>query len=311
MKKMFKLFAVAALLVTAMPLERAYAQENVSEQTLPGFDRNHLFNVYVGNFDYSPKTKQDGSGSKVLDVLAAVITGEINQNHDSYSDAVRSEIIKGLSHAFRFKVVDRDFDENSDNADYSLATDGMVYNITTTSKTETIEHKEKNGKIRKETRDLYRAVIVFSVNLKDIQTGTIISSNTFHVESNESSSSWFGSRQSALEKAISYISREVERFYDSAYPLYADIIERAGETTNKQKEVYIDLGSKHGVYTDLTFGVYQLRTVAGREARTYLGRIKVKKVEGPDLSFCKVVSGGKDIKRCLDNDEPLLIISRH
>ena len=174
----------------------------------------------------------------------------------------------------------------------------------------TEERKDKNGKVTKTTHENYRAIIMFTLNLKDLN-GTIINSNTFSVESNEYSSSWFASRQKALEKALSYVSSYVSRYYDEVYPLTADIIETGANRNNRQKEVYIDLGSAHGVYADLTFGVYQLTEVNGRTSKHYLGRIRVKEIQGPDVSYCRVVSGGKDIKKCLDGNVPLLIISRH
>lgn len=282
-----------------------------SAQADEGFDRNRCFDLYVDDITYTPKAQDAKSGSKVLDVIASVITGEFQQNHDGYADAVRSGIVRGLSNAFRFKVRDRYFDSNTDSPDYALAIDGNIAAITTTAKVFTQEHKDKNGKVTKTTRENYRAVILFTLTLKDLN-GTIINSNTFSIESNEySSSSWFSTRQSALERVLSYVPGYVARYYDEVYPLTADIIETGADRNNKQKEVYIDLGSEHGVYVDLTFGVYQLTEINGRVSKHYLGRIRVKEIQGPDVSYCKVVSGGKDIKKCLDNDIPLLIISRH
>jgi len=225
---------------------------------------------------------------------------------------VRAEIVKGLTQAFRFKVLDRDFIDGQDNPEYSIYLDGSIASITTTTKIFNREKKDKKtGKVTKYTEENYRAVIIFTLNLKEIGSGTIINSNTFNIESNDYASSWYSSRQTALETALSYVSRYVARYYDEVYPLTADILELGAARNDRQKEMYIDLGSDHGVYLGLTFGVYKLKNVAGRDAKEYLGRIRVKKIEGPDVSFCHVVSGGKDIKKCLDDGTPLLIISRH
>ena len=298
------LFTVLAASFLMFP-GRSMAQEQQR-----AFDRNHCFDLYVGDIYYTPKSKDVKTSSKVLDVIASVVSGEFTENHDGYADAVTSQIVKGLASAFRFKVYDRMFDESSDNGEYALTIDGNIASITTTSKTVTHEKKEKDGKVKKTTTEEYRAVILFTLSLKDLN-GNIINSNTFSVESNESSSSWFGTRQKALERAISYVPGYVARYYDEVYPLTADIIEVGADRNNKQKEVYIDLGYSHGVYVDLTFGVYQITYINGRTSRHYLGRIRVKEIQGPDVSYCKVVSGGKDIKKCLDNGTQLLIISRH
>lgn len=303
--KFMALFAGLAASLTLIPtVSRAQDKE-------VGFDRNHVFDLYVGDIYYTPKSQDKKSSSKVLDVIASVVTGEFSENHDSYADAVTAQIVKGLSWAFRFNVRDRLFNPDTDKSDYALTIDGSIASITSTAKVFTEEKKDKNGKVTKRTYENYRAVILFTLTLKDLN-GTIINSNTFSVESNEySSSSWYSSRQKALERALSLVANYVARYYDEVYPLTADIIEVGAEKNNRQKELYIDLGSSHGVYVDLTFGVYQLTEVNGRTSKHYLGRIRVKEIQGPDVSYCKVVSGGKDIKKCLDNDQPLLIISRH
>lgn len=295
--------ALAASVMLVPTVSNAQEQEE-------GFDRNHCFDLFVGDIYYTPKSNTTRTGSKVLDVIASVATGEFTENHDGYADAVSSQIVKGLSRTFRFKVYDRPFNPDSDKEDYALTIDGTIASITTTAKVFTEEYKDKKGKTIKTTKENYRAVILFTLNLKDLN-GTIINSNTFSIESNEYSSSWFDSRQKALERAISYVSNYVARYYDEVYPLTADIIEVGNASTNRQKEVYIDLGYAHGVYVDLTFGVYQLSEINGRISKHYLGRIRVKEIQGQDVSYCKVVSGGRDIKKCLDNNIPLLIISRH
>lgn len=302
---------VAALIAAFTALTMSFPDSLMAQEQEAGFDRNHVFDLYVGNIFYTPKSRDVKSSSKVLDVIASVAAGEFSEDHDGYADAVSAEIVKGLSRTFRFKVIDRAFDPDRDNGEYALAIDGNIASINTTAKMITEEHKGKDGKVKKTTSQVYRAVILFTLSLKDLN-GTILNSNTFSIESNEySSSSWFASRQKALEKALSYVSNYVARYYDEVYPLTADIIEVGSDRNNRQKEVYIDLGYSHGVYVDLTFGVYQLSEINGRISKHYLGRIRVKEIQGPDVSYCKVVSGGKDIKKCLDNGTPLLIISRH
>ncbi|MBR4802790.1 MAG: hypothetical protein IK041_08275 [Bacteroidales bacterium] len=306
MKKM----RVAALIAAFTALTMSFPDSLMAQEQEAAFDRNHVFDLYVGDIFYTPKSKDLKSSSKVLDVIASVAAGEFSEDHDGYADAVSAEIVKGLSRAFRFKVIDRAFDPDKDNGEYALSIDGNIAIINTTAKIITEEHKGKDGKVKKTKSQVYRAVILFTLSLKDLN-GTILNSNTFSIESNESSASWFASRQKALERALSYVSNYVARYYDEVYPLYADVIEVGADRNNRQKEVYIDLGYSHGVYVDLTFGVYQLSEINGRTSKHYLGRIKVKEIQGPDVSYCKVVSGGKDIKKCLDNGTPLLIISRH
>ena len=104
------------------------------------------------------------------------------------------------------------------------------------------------------------------------------------------------------------IRRSVARAW-AACPLQANIIEGAAAKKDKQKEVYIDLGNSEGAYTGLHMGVYIVKTIAGREAKSQIGKLKIEAVEGDDISRCKVQSGGKDIKAAIDAGEQLLVIS--
>ena len=56
-------------------------------------------------------------------------------------------------------------------------------------------------------------------------------------------------------------------------------------------------------------GVFVVKNVAGREAKSQIGKLKILALEGDDISRCKVQSGGKDIKAALDAQQRLLIIS--
>ena len=56
-------------------------------------------------------------------------------------------------------------------------------------------------------------------------------------------------------------------------------------------------------------GVYLVHNVAGHEAKSQIGKLKIEAVEGSDISRCKVQSGGKDIKAALDAGENLKVIS--
>ena len=56
-------------------------------------------------------------------------------------------------------------------------------------------------------------------------------------------------------------------------------------------------------------GVYVIKNIAGREAKSQIGKLKIEAVEGDDISLCKVQSGGKDIKAALDAGQQLRVVS--
>ena len=69
------------------------------------------------------------------------------------------------------------------------------------------------------------------------------------------------------------------------------------------------MGSGEGAFEGLHMGVYEVKNIAGREARSEIGKLKIVAVEGDDVSRCKVQSGGKDIKAAIDAGQQLKVIS--
>ena len=91
--------------------------------------------------------------------------------------------------------------------------------------------------------------------------------------------------------------------------MQANIIEGSSAKKDKQKEVYIDLGNSEGAFAGLHMGVFIVKTVAGREAKSQIGKLKIEAVEGDEISLCKVQSGGKDIKAAIEAGQQLQVIS--
>ena len=86
-------------------------------------------------------------------------------------------------------------------------------------------------------------------------------------------------------------------------------IGKCPQSKDKQKEVYIDLGTNLGAYKGLHLTAYTVKTIAGKEAKTQVGKLKIMDVQGEDISFCKIQSGGKEIKNILDKGETIFVKS--
>lgn len=99
-------------------------------------------------------------------------------------------------------------------------------------------------------------------------------------------------------------------YYNAIFPLHASIIEAGEVKKDKQKEVFIDLGAANGAYKGVQFDVFLVKTVAGKEARTMIGRLKIEEVQGDEISLCKVTKGSDKIKNALDQGQTLMITSR-
>lgn len=135
----------------------------------------------------------------------------------------------------------------------------------------------------------------------------MVNSHTFNLS--ESDLSWLGSNEKAISNALEYLSSKVSSYYNKVFPLYASIVEAGEAKKDKQKEVYIDLGAADGVYKGLQFDVFLVKTIAGKEAKTEIGRLKIEEVEGDDISLCKVKKGGDKTKNALDEGLTLLMIT--
>ena len=49
--------------------------------------------------------------------------------------------------------------------------------------------------------------------------------------------------------------------------------------------------------------------LAGHEAKTQIGKLKIEAVEGEDISLCKVQNGGKDIKTAIEAGAQLRVMT--
>ena len=264
-------------------------------QNEPG---NMPLNVSVMELDYmmkeGPKSELGTVVGAVLDVLADQTTSE----EPGYSDALRASVIMALSNVRRFTVTDGL--QAAPNDETNIIVDGTINYIS-------ITRELKMASNKRDKIPQFYAQIGLTLNVKDAVTGTVINSQVFEV--NKSGWSWVNSNDTAIKKALESLRKKIGKYYDTAYPYTAHILERGVEKKDKQKELYIDLGAIHGLQEGTHFDVYIIGSIGGKETRKQIGRLKVKSIEGDEVSLCKVSSGGKDIKAAIDAGQNLLIIS--
>ena len=272
-------------------------------------DRNPIIMASMNNLQYNQKKADRRPGTVIGEIATAVLTGQSSKDMEGYQNAVRSAILKGMTEAYRLHVVDGPLTKEEAETIGAIYVDGTLNNISTTTKNEVVEYEEKNKegeKVKKTRTDVYyRALLSVTLHVKDAMTDAVIASPSFSIS--ESDMSWVNSPQKAVDNAVARLSRLVTKFFDGMYPLTCQIIERGGIKNDKQKQVYIDLGSAHGLHEGQTFAIYTKRMIGGKEARNQVARLRVKKIEGDEVSFCKVLSGGKDLKIALDEGLDLIV----
>ena len=259
---------------------------------------NMLQNVSVMELDYmikeAPKSELGTVVGAVLDVLADQTTSE----EPGYSDALRASVIMALSNVRRFTVTDGR--QVAPNDETNIIVDGTINYISITRELKLASNK-------KDKIPQFYAQIGLTLNMKDAVTNNVINSQVFEV--NKSGWSWVNSNDTAIKNALETLRKKVEKYYNIAFPYTAQVLERGVEKKDKQKELYIDLGAAHGLREGTHFNVYVIGSIGGKETRKQIGRLKVKSIEGDEVSLCKVSSGGREIKAAIDAEQKLLIIS--
>ena len=265
-------------------------------------DRNQKYYITLGKVDYPHHGEKMSAGEAVGKIVTGVLTGQTSVQATKYEEDVKAAIIKGLSGAYRFLYNDGLRSDNS-TEDGSLVVEALITNIQAKSSSST--WKDKNDKVQVST--WYTGVVEAMLTLKDAKTGEVIANPT--VGGYGSGSAKYSTTDQAIRDAINKLASRVTTWLNQYKPLQANIIEGSTTKKDKQKEVYIDLGSSEGAFKGLQMGVFIVKTVAEREAKSQIGKLKIEEVEGEDISLCKVQSGGKDIKSAIDSGANLRVFS--
>ena len=266
-------------------------------------DRNRTYRITLDDVKYAHHDEKVSAGEAVGKILTGVLTGQTSVQASKYEEDVKNAIIKGLSGAYRFRYNDELLQVKDVAEEGNLVVNAMITNIQSQSSSRT--WKDTKGKTQVSTT--YTGVVEAMLTFKDAKTGEIVANPSFKGQGTSSSS--YSTSEQAIKDAINRMANRITIWLNKYRPLKANIIEGSTTKKDKQKEVYIDLGSSEGAFKGMHMGVYRVKTVAGREAKSQIGKLKIEEVEGDDISLCKVQSGGKDIKTAIDAGDQLQVIT--
>lgn len=266
-------------------------------------ERNQIYNIMLGNVQYTHSNDKETSGEKVNKIVTGIATGKTSEQLRMYESDVKTAIVNGLASARRYHYTDSPLSSADSLLEGNLLVEALITNITGNSETTT--KKDKEGKTKVET--CYSCMVETVLAFKNLKNGLAEDKQSFRVTS--PSFTKYTTQDDAVRKTMDDLSYRIKSWLNKKAPLQASIIEGTTAKKDKQKEVYIDLGSReHGV-VGIHFGVYVMKNVAGQEAMQQIGKLKVEAVEGENLSRCKVQSGGKEIKSAIDSGLLLKVIS--
>lgn len=262
-------------------------------------DQNGVFPVYVNDLNYVVTERHHNAG-EVITTIVGAIAGEVdNADNGHLAPSVSAMVRTALSGVRRLASVNNP-------ADATFEITGDITSIVTHSSSRTVERKDSKGKVYNSLVNSYEASVGITLTLTELATGQQWT-NSF-----SGNTAWYedpASEMAAFEIAVDRLRQEVVKGYNTMFPLVAHIVERGEAKKDKQKDVYIDLGDIHGVVKGMHFDVFEINTIAGRETRKKIGRLKVEEVMGDDISRCKVDKGSKEIKTALDGGAILLVTS--
>lgn len=267
-------------------------------------EKNYVFRVSRGDMSYTEPQEKKATVKSVLGAILTTAAGSNTQHHPEFADDVRNAIAGAVGSARRLRLVDGLLNvEDLAEDEAAMIYDGSIGAISCTSQTTT----RKDDKGVTHTDISYRGTVTATINFKSIRSGEII--KTITVSNGDYDYSWIESPEKAIGNAIAGMQAYIIRQLNAAWPMYASIVEGNRAKKDKQKEVYIDLGQASGAFKGMTFNVYTVFNVAGKEAKKEIGRLRIMEVMGDDISLCKVTKGGADIKASIDSGATLLITS--
>ena len=263
---------------------------------------NPVYKVQIGEITYQKgEASKKLTASKVLGVVADVVEGRVTDIHnEEYIPLAANCVKEGLTHVRRLQTVDDD-----ETAGVKYLVTATLTDIAASRKVKTYDRKDSKGREYTETKTYYGAVVTAALTFKNLQSGEITTST---ISGRCSEYSLAKSADEAIRTALGALAENIYEYYNEAYPIRANIIERGREKKDKTKELYIDVGSRF-IGEDVHFDVFVIGQVAGRETRKHLGRIRVREILGDDISLCKVQKGGKDIKAAFDRGDAIVAIS--
>lgn len=267
--------------------------------------RNAKVTVVMQKFNYTPAAQQQHKQAhSFLEMIAQAALKGLNdglnanqpQTNVARYDVLRSAVVKGMADAHRVSVIDAETVRTAARGDYAV--DATVSNLLIKDRVTKVDGRNKTS---------YKATIDMVMNVKNGKTSKIVKSPVIKVA--DLDVVWADTKEKALELMLKELNYEVTKFFNNWFPISGNVVEGVSAKGDKQKEVYIDLGSASGAEKGLHLDIYSVHNVAGQQAKLKVGRLKIESIAGDHVSLCKITSGAKEVKAALDSKLQLVVES--
>lgn len=154
----------------------------------------------------------------------------------------------------------------------------------------------------------YNGNVVYSLRVVNAEDGTLVGAETYTY------SDLTGSTGSTSEEAtmatLQKAAKAMKTFVSKYFKAKGVIVEMGEMKGGKAKNCYISLGAASGVEKGQKCEVFEVKTIAGREAETQVGVLTIEEVMADDLSNCKFVSGAKEIVAAFQAGHELRLVTK-
>ena len=154
----------------------------------------------------------------------------------------------------------------------------------------------------------YTGNVVYSLKVVNAEDGTLIGAESYTYSG--AAGGVANSSESAISTTLEKAKRDMETFVSKYFKTEGVILEMGQMKNGKAKDCYISLGASSGIEKGQKFEVYEVKTIAGREARSEIGMLVVEEVVADDLAHCKFSSGAKAIVEAFKAGHELRVVSK-
>lgn len=153
----------------------------------------------------------------------------------------------------------------------------------------------------------YSATCAYTLKVINPANGKLVSTKTFRHGDGITNIVTGDSENEAISKVCRQAVKAVRELVEDAFKIEGEVLQYTTVKKDEAKEVYISIGSAHGVGAGAYFDACIEREIAGHKSQKVIGELKVKDVEGEDLTLCEVKKGGAEIKKALDDKQKVVV----
>ena len=161
-------------------------------------------------------------------------------------------------------------------------------------------------KTKTKTSYYYECKIAFSLQIIDVATGQVLATEIIRPKqsllggfANIASGDDSSTPKNAFFNSLKGAKKAINKFVGKNFPITTLIVEITDTSSDKAKSILINTGLLNGAKKNQKFSVVELvtMTINGKKVirKKELGKIKISKVEGDEISKAKVLKGGEAI----------------